>query len=102
MEQGKYEEQWEMNMWYGPHEQKEKQAVYFIFFLKILFIWQRETQRGREHKEGEREREKQASHRAGSPMRGSIPGPWAHDLSWRQRLNDWVTQAPLFIRILNI
>jgi len=25
---------------------------------------------------------------AGSPMRGSIPGPWDHDLSRRQMLKD--------------
>jgi len=33
-------------------------------------------QRGRQ-----REREKQAPRRAGSPMQGSIPGPRDHDLS---------------------
>ncbi|XP_064448631.1 uncharacterized protein LOC123844460 [Mirounga angustirostris] len=47
-----------------------------------------ETQREREHKQGKWEKEKQASRRAGSPMRGSIPGPWDHDLSRRQMLND--------------
>ena len=30
-------------------------------------------------------------------MWGSIPGPWDHALSWRPPLNDWATQAPLFI-----
>jgi len=38
--------------------------------------------------QGEWEREKQASSGAGNLMRGSIPGPWVHDLSRRQTLND--------------
>ncbi|XP_073744223.1 cotranscriptional regulator ARB2A isoform X5 [Callorhinus ursinus] len=37
---------------------------------------------------GQREREKQASRGAGSPTRGSIPGPRDHDPSRRQPLND--------------
>jgi len=41
----------------------------------------------REHKQGEWEREKQASCRAGSPMWDLIPGPWDHDLSRRQTLD---------------
>ncbi|XP_073733643.1 LYR motif-containing protein 4 isoform X1 [Callorhinus ursinus] len=49
---------------------------------------QRETQREREHKQGQWEREKQASRGAGSPVQGSNPGPWDHDLSRRQTLND--------------
>ncbi|XP_064437860.1 sialic acid-binding Ig-like lectin 14 isoform X2 [Mirounga angustirostris] len=47
----------------------------------FIYLFDRETQREREHKQGEWEREKQASRRAGSPMRGSIPGPRDHDLS---------------------
>jgi len=59
-----------------------------FFFFKILFIfWQRQTVR--EHKQGEWEREQQASRQAESPMRGLIPGRWDHDLSQRQTLNDW-------------
>ena len=57
----------------------------------------RETERDskmREHKQGEWEREKQASRGAGNLMQGLIPGPWDHDPSWRQMLNDWATQAP--------
>ena len=50
----------------------------------------------------ERQREKQTPHWAGSPMRGSIPGPRDHDLSPRQTLvwltccqsSDWATQVP--------
>jgi len=64
----------------------------FLIFI-YLFIFQRVG----EHKQGEWEGEKQASRWAGSLMRGSIPGPWDHDLSRRQTFNDWATQAPLFI-----
>ena len=65
----------------------EKEKPTFTFFFKILFICL--TERVREHKQGEqqREREKQAPHWAKSPMRDSIPGPWNHDLSQRQTLN---------------
>ena len=43
-----------------------------------------------EHKEGEgqREKEKQPSHGAGSPTQGLIPGPWDHDLAEGRRLAD--------------
>ena len=34
--------------------------------------------------EKQRERKKQTALRAGSPMQGSVPGPWDHDLSQRQ------------------
>uniref|UniRef100_UPI0016599CDD uncharacterized protein LOC118551133 n=1 Tax=Halichoerus grypus TaxID=9711 RepID=UPI0016599CDD len=56
--------------------------------FRVVYIFPRQQkmnksqrQQEREHKQGEREREKQASCRAGSLMRGSIPGPWDHDLS---------------------
>jgi len=49
----------------------------FSFFKRFFKIYLRE----REHKQGEREREKQASRRAGSPTQGPIPGRWDHDLS---------------------
>ena len=67
----------------------------FLFFKIYLFIYltERETQRESEHKQGKWERENQASRWAGSLMWGSIPEPWDHDLSWRQTLNDWATQA---------
>ena len=66
-----------------------------FFFKDFIYLFGRERQREREHKQGEWEREKQASRGAGSPMCGSIQGPWDHDLSWRQMFNDWATQAPL-------
>ena len=65
-------------------------------FLRFyLFIWQRDNEREREHKQGARERKKQAPSGAGSPMWGSIPEPWDHTLNQRQTLNDCATQAPL-------
>ena len=63
-----------------------------FFFFKILLIWQRvESQRAQVWwgcgEEQWRKQEKQAPHWGGSPMRGSIPGPWDHDLSQRQMHN---------------
>ena len=84
----------------------DREAVVYIFFLSFfslrfyLFIWQRETQLEREHKQGEREREKQASRWAGSPTWGSIPGPRDHDPSRRQMLNDCATQATPYLELL--
>jgi len=47
-----------------------------LFFFKILFTYLTEERDSeREHKQGEWEREKQASHGARSPMQSSIPGP---------------------------
>lgn len=37
---------------------------------------------------GEREREKQASRRAGTLMQGSVPGPWDHELGQGRGLTD--------------
>ena len=53
-----------------------------------LFDRERERQQQREYKQGEWERKKQASYRAGSLIWGSIPGAWDHDPSRRQRPND--------------
>ena len=33
-------------------------------------------------------------------MRDPIPGPRGHNLTWRQTLNHWATQAPLFKPLL--
>ena len=64
-------------------------VYYFICIILTHFIYL--TERGGEHSMGstrQREREKQAPCRARSPMMwGSIPGPWDHDLSQRQMLN---------------
>ena len=58
---------------------------YILFSFKILFIyWTESTSKGSGR---QKEREKQASHRAGSPIQNSIPGPWDQDLGWKQMLN---------------
>ena len=60
---------------------------HFIFFLRF-YLFEREREREREQGgEGQREKVKQIPCRAGSWMRGSIPGTWNHELSWRQMLN---------------
>ena len=63
-------------------------------FLKILFIYLRERKRDSSSRKSSRQREKQAPHWAESPMRGSIPGPWDHDLSRRQMLNWQIPRRP--------
>ena len=56
-----------------------------IFFKDFIYLFDR--QRSQVGREAGRERGgKQAPHGAEGPMRGSIPGPWDHDLSQRQRL----------------
>ena len=60
----------------------------FFFFKDFIYLFDRDSQQEREHKQGEWERKKQALSGAGSPMWGSIPGPWDHDPSGRQMLND--------------
>ena len=57
----------------------------FSFFKKrfYLFIWEKE----REHKQGQRKREKQSPRWAGSLTWALIPGPWGHVLSWMLTLN---------------
>ena len=53
------------------------QLFSFFFFLRFyLFTWEREC-------------EKQTPHWAGSPRRGSIPGPWDHDMSWNKDSKSW-------------
>ena len=57
------------------------------FFLRFyLFIHERHTERGRDIGRG------RSRLPVGSLMQGSIPGPWDHDLSQRQTLNQWTTQ----------
>ena len=52
-----------------------------LFIKNYLFIWQREHKQGKSQR---REREKQVSPWAESPMQGLILGPWNHNLSQRQ------------------
>ena len=62
-----------------------REANMIEYFFNISFIYLRET----EHKRVDRQRknEKQTPYWAGSLMWGLIPGPWDHDLSLRQMLN---------------
>ena len=67
---------------------------WLLFFKDSINLFERETQCKIERKiestsggEGQWEREKQTPHWAGDPpppRQGSIPGPWDHNLSWRQ------------------
>ena len=51
-------------------------------FLKdFIYLTEKVQERAQAGETAEREREKQAPHRQGSLMWGSIPGPWDHDLS---------------------
>ena len=60
----------------------------WVFFKKILYISLTERVSPSRGSGRQREREKQAPHGAGSPMMwDSIPGPWDHDLSQKQMLN---------------
>ena len=60
-------------------------------FFKKDFIYLRERQKVQERTnrrggEGQKEREKPSPRWTGRPIRGSTPGSWDHDLSWRQTL----------------
>ena len=59
----------------------------FLFSQDFIYLFNRERAREHKQEEQQRERGKQASRWAGSPMKGSIPGPWNHDPSWRQTLS---------------
>jgi len=54
--------------------------ILFYFFKDFIYLLDREPKQGEQQRE-KQQREKQAPRRAGSPMRGSIPGPEDHDLS---------------------
>ena len=63
--------------------------ILFIF-LRFYFFFDRvrDSKRQNTSRQGEWEREKQASCPAKSPMQGSIPGPWDSNLSQRQTFNN--------------
>ena len=62
-------------------------TIGFIFLKDYLFIYSRDTQREAETSaEGEADSGR-------SLMQDSIPGPWDQDLSQRQALNHWATEA---------
>ena len=60
---------------------KRKSIDIGSFLKDLIYLFDRE------HKQGEQETEKQMPHWAGSLSGGFIPGPWDHDLSWKQMLN---------------
>ena len=63
-----------------------------FIFKKMLFIWEREREQAREHKQGQRERRKLTPCWTGtwSPTQGTVSGPWDHELAQRQMLN-WLS-----------
>ena len=61
-------------------------TFHFLFFL-IFHLFMRDTERGRDIGRG------RSRLHAGNLMQDSIPGPQDHDLSQRQTLNHWATQA---------
>jgi len=67
------------------------QSISFLFFFFSYFfkdfihLFDRESTSRKSSKQ--REREKQDPHWAESLTPSLIPGPWDHDLSWRQILN---------------
>ena len=63
-----------------------------IFFKRFIYLFQRECPPACEWGEGQREGDKQTPHWVWSPMWGSIPGPWDHDLSWNQELDAQLTE----------
>jgi len=70
---------------------KIKTINYYYFLKDFIYLRERTHEREREGKSmnwGEGQREKHTPYGgAGSPMQGSIPGPWDHVLSRRQTLN---------------
>jgi len=71
--------------------QNNRVQLLFYFFLRF-YLFERKRERENEQGDGKREgpRDKQTPHWAGSPMRGSIPGPQDHDPSQSHTLN-WLS-----------
>ena len=83
-----------------PEIYNDRKIEWINFFLKkFLFIWQKE----RKHKQGEqqRAREKKASYWAENLMWDLISGPWDHNLSWRQMLNQLSHPGTWGMNVLN-
>ena len=76
-------------------------TILYLFFkgFLFLFIWQRERQPAREGTQAGGVGEEEAGSQRRSLMWGLIPGPQDHALSWRQALNDWATQVPLYLSL---
>ena len=61
---------------------------YDAFFKKRFYLfWKSMREKAHEGRERQKQSEKQAPCWAGTLTQGSIPGPWYHDVSWRQNLN---------------
>lgn len=63
---------------------KVERSFYIFFKILLIYLFEKTEQN---QGEWQREREKQTPHRAGSLTQGSIPGPWDHELSWKQTLH---------------
>ena len=79
-------------IWYIYSEIENCQNVFSFFKRFCLFE--------RKHRGWGRGRGKSRFPLSREPNRGSILGSWDHDLSWRQMLIYWVTQAPFKIYFL--
>ena len=72
----------------------------FSFFLIFyLFIWEGERER---RSTGVGQSEKATPHGPGSPTQDSIPGPWGHNLNWRQMLNQLSHSSAPFMSIFSL
>ena len=76
-----------MRFFFGDANNNNRMHWLISFLRFYLFIWERESMSWRQRMEAEAEREKQTRHWAGGLTRDLIPGPWDHNLSWRQTLN---------------
>ena len=62
-------------------------VIHSGLFFKVLFIHERHTETGRDIGRG------RTRIPVGSPMQGSVPGPWDHNMSQRQTLNHGAIQV---------
>ena len=74
---------------WSTEESLETLMAVVFFFFKDFILFMRDTERERQRHRG------RSRLPAGIPVWDLTPGPWDHDLSQRQTLNHWVTQAPL-------
>ena len=69
-------------------QETQVQFLFFSFKKDFIYLFMRDTQRKRHR---HTQREKQTPHK--EPNVGLSPGSQDQDLSWRQTLNRWATQA---------
>lgn len=80
---------------YGHISLKNREFFKGSYLFIYVFIWGRGRVWEREHEGKGRGRGRSSlPTEQGPPTQVLIPGPWDHDQSWRQTLNDWPTQAP--------